>query len=77
MKPIKKKYLKNIEIEVDNDGFAIWIKEKDGTRHWLLDGSYLKQNGIIRMGQHYLYRFHAVVKDDNTIELIDSGKPHV
>jgi len=58
---IAKKDLKNIEVEVNEDGgFTVWITEKkkvDGvkrtSRYWLIDGSTLMDDGEISLGHNY------------------------
>lgn len=64
--PISRNYLKDIEIEVNEKGFVIWVNEKTKTggklrmiKHWVVDGSLLKENGIIRFGTPDLYKIEA------------------
>jgi hypothetical protein len=40
--------LSTIEIEVKENGFTVWVKE-DNLKHWILDGSEIKKDGMIRM----------------------------
>ena len=76
---LKKKDLKSIEVEVnENGGFTVWITEKkmvDGKnkniRHWIVDGSCIKEDGRMRLGRPDLYKLNAEYrKSDNTIDVI-------
>jgi len=50
--------MEKLIIEVDENGFTIWVNDKmkklDGTeiesRHWVVDGSNVCNNGIIELG---------------------------
>jgi hypothetical protein len=67
IKVAKKKHLKNIEIEVNKDGgFCIWVYEnvkvngkKQVYKHWILDGSCIKENGKIKLGSPHLWKINA------------------
>jgi len=39
--------LETLEIDVSETGFTIWIIE-NGRRHWIVDGSCIKEDGEIR-----------------------------
>ena len=63
---LSKKDLKNIEIEVDEKGFVIWVIEetkingkKKPFKHWVLDASCLKEDGEIRLGNPYHWNINA------------------
>ena len=55
---ISKKDLKNIEVELnENGGFTVWVTEvkriagkNKVCRHWIVDGSCIKEDGEIRLG---------------------------
>jgi len=75
MKTIKQKKLASIEIDVDDTGFTIWIYEKTGKNqywHWLVDGSDVKNDGMIRLGKSILeHKYEAVYDEDtNAIRLV-------
>lgn len=65
MKKMTKKALKSIEIDVDKDGFTLWITEDDGTRHWLIDGSSMKYTGRISIGNYDGYKHKAIIDENN------------
>ncbi len=76
MKTISKKKLKEIEISVTESGFTLWITERVKgikRKHWIIDGSMIKEDGKIRLGAKDLdYRFEAVFDEhENDIILID------
>lgn len=73
---IKKKHLKSIQVEVGkNGGFTVWIEEKvivngekKKIKHWILDGSNIKEDGEIRLGSPDIYKLNAEYrKANNTI----------
>lgn len=55
---VSKKDLKNIEVELnEGGGFTVWVTEmkiiagnNKKCRHWILDGSCIKEDGEIRIG---------------------------
>ena len=62
--------LKSVEIEADEKGFTVWIKEQ-GSRHWLLDASYIKKDGIVRLGCSGKWKHKAVFnKNNNSIKIV-------
>lgn len=76
---IKKKHLKTIEVEVNkNGGFTVWITEKKlingqkkSIKHWILDGSCIKEDGEIRLGNYDVNEINAVHrKQTNTIYVV-------
>ena len=82
MKTIKKKHLKNLEIEITKSGFVLWYQYKN-TRRWLIDGSCVKDSGKISFGYKDrfmlspLQRFEAVFnKKKNKIIIVDHGKQY-
>ncbi len=50
------KDLKKLEIDVTEEGFTVWITEPSKLnkgkkiKHWILDASTLKTDGLIRLG---------------------------
>lgn len=73
---LKKKHLKRIEVDVnENGGFTVWVTEKKvikgkkkSIKHWILDGSCIKEDGEIRLGNPDLYKLNAEYrKVKNTI----------
>jgi len=69
-----KKELKTLEIDVTKTGFTVWIKElHEGKirRHWLLDGSCIKEDGMVRITNPNIWKFNAkYFPVENTIHLI-------
>jgi len=68
---LAKKDLKNIEIKVTKKGFTVWVSETNIIngeakvfRHWLLDGSCLKEDGEIRIGTTEDWNINAVYNDE-------------
>lgn len=72
---VAKKDLQNIRIEVTDGGFTVWITEKKKVRgeiitfqHWILDGSLLKEDGLIRLGSPNNWKINAKLDESsNTI----------
>lgn len=57
-KTITKKMAKTLEIQVSDTGFTVWIR--DGKiQHWVLDGSCLLKDGIVRLGCKDFYKHGA------------------
>ncbi len=61
---LSKKKLKTLDIEVTEKGFTIWITEKLKSghiiNHWLIDGSLVKENGQIQLGNDQCdYRYEV------------------
>lgn len=61
---ISKRKLKTLDVELTDTGFTIWITErmKNGhvLKHWLLDGSLIKESGQVQLGNpHYGYRYEV------------------
>ena len=58
-------------------GFTVWITEKkkvDGKmktmKHWIVDGSCIKEDGEIRLGSNYAWKINAKYSGkDNTINV--------
>jgi hypothetical protein len=70
-----KKFLQDLEIEVSETGFVLWITEvveNKRVRHWLLDGSEVKEDGIIRLGSKY--NIKASINDNNNSVIITKKK---
>lgn len=61
---IKKEDLNRVFIETNKSGFTIWIKEKDGRQHWLVDGSTVLEDGIIALGQADMYEHQTKVLEE-------------
>ena len=79
MKKATKKDLKSIEVTVNDDGgFTVWVVEnkkekgKNKTiRHWILDGSVIKDEGKIFIGKNDLYAINAEYNEqDRTIDIV-------
>ena len=50
MKNLTLKELKDsIRIAINKNGVTIWMKEKNGQEHWILDASEIKNNGTIHI----------------------------
>lgn len=64
---VAKKDLKNIEVEVNkNGGFTVWVLEKKKVngkmktcRHWIVDGSCIKEDGEIKLGSPDIWKINA------------------
>jgi hypothetical protein len=64
---VAKKDLKNIEVEVNkNGGFTVWVLEKKKVngkmitfKHWIIDGSCIKDDGEIKLGLHDIWKINA------------------
>lgn len=57
-KTITKRMAKTLEIEVSDTGFTVWIKDGK-SRHWVLDGSCLTEDGTVRLGKSDIYKHRA------------------
>ena len=75
---IAKRDLKNIEVKVNkNGGFTVWILEKKKIKgkmktlkHWIVDGSCIKEDGEIRMGGNDVWKLNAKYSEkDNTLNV--------
>tara|TARA_R110002074_G_scaffold388035_1_gene570440 strand:+ start:91 stop:333 length:243 start_codon:yes stop_codon:yes gene_type:complete len=75
---IAKRDLKNIEVDVNEDGgFTVWILEKKKVkgkmktmRHWIVDGSSIKEDGEIRLGSNDVWKINAKYSEkDNSINV--------
>ena len=62
MKNLSKKDLKNLEVEITRSGFTLWMGKKgDVKRRWLIDGSLVKIDAEIRLGNLNMdYPFKAI-----------------
>jgi hypothetical protein len=75
---ISKRKLKTLDIEVTDKGFTIWITErmKRGhiVKHWLIDGSLVKEHGQIQLGcNNYGWRYEAQYDpEERTIHFFDN-----
>lgn len=63
---VGRSFLKSLEIDVNETGFCIWVKERvkiagkfRTIKHWVIDGSMLKKTGVISMGTKDLYKIEA------------------
>ena len=64
---IAKKDLQNIHVKVnENGGFAVWVLEKKKVngkiktfKHWIIDGSCIKEDGEIRLGSPDIWKINA------------------
>lgn len=74
MKKITKNDLKNVEVEVTkNGGFVVWITE-NGKKHWVLDGSRMKEDGEINLGTYDGHKTKAKYnKKKNSIHLVSKN----
>lgn len=74
---ISKRKLKTLNIEVTDKGFTVWITErmKNGhiIKHWLLDGSLVKEHGQIQLGRPLNdYRYQVQYEpEERIINLIE------
>lgn len=75
---VGKKATSSIEIDYNKEGFTIWVKERcyfeNGKskiiKHWVIDASLLKKDGVLRMGQKELYAIEARYNsEENTITI--------
>lgn len=73
---IAKKDLKNIEVDVNEDGgFTVWITEKKMVngkivtfKHWIVEGSCIKEDGKIRLGSNNIWKINAKYNEkDNSL----------
>lgn len=70
---LKKKDLESIEVEVNkNGGFTVWITEKKvingekkSIKHWIVDGSCIKEDGEIRLGNPDIHKLNAEYRETN------------
>ena len=73
-----RKDLDRIEITTNSLGFTVWITEDVAgvtKKHWVIDGSMVKEDGEIRISNHPLYEFGAKYnRDTSSIQII---KKHV
>jgi len=62
MKNLTKKELMDLEVEITPSGFTLWMGKKgDPKRRWMLDGSLVKTDAEIRLGNFNMdYPFKAV-----------------
>ncbi len=68
-KTITKKMASTIEIEVSDTGFTLWLTEGKN-RYWLVDGSCVKDDGLIRIGRSDLYRHRAEFdRDEDAVRI--------
>jgi hypothetical protein len=76
MKTLSSHQLGKLTIKQSQDGFTIWIEEETELgkiKHWLIDGSLLKQDSIIRLPNTTQYRFTAKYDNtDDSVKLIDT-----
>jgi len=64
---VGRSYLKDLIIEVTDKGFTVWTHDKvkikgRGTinqKHWIIDASCVKEDGMIRLGAPDLYKTEA------------------
>lgn len=69
--------LKSLEIEATDIGFTVWVKERvliGGkvriTKHWIIDASDLRNDGMVRMGEKNMYKIGARYNDsENCLEV--------
>lgn len=64
IKKIKKENRKRMFIDVQKNGFTLWIKEPDGRQHWLIDGSTVLTDGIVSVGDLKQYMHGTKVVED-------------
>jgi hypothetical protein len=55
-----------ISISVTDKGFTVWVRDtKNGTDHWIVDGSCIKADGEIRLSlSRSIWQVSTVLKDD-------------
>ena len=59
-------------LEQDENGFTLWVQDPSGTRHWLIEGSDVFNNGIIDIANDDTSERcgHAIdIKNKNTHKL--------
>jgi hypothetical protein len=64
---IAKKDLKNIKVETNEQGgFTVWVLERKKIngkmrtiKHWIVDGSNIKNDGEIRLGSPDIWKINA------------------
>lgn len=56
---LTKKELKKLELETLKTGFVVWVNDIDTTRHWVVDASCIKTDGIIHLCENSDYRINA------------------
>ena len=72
MKQITLDKAKTLEIEVDDTGFVLWITEENGDKHWLIDGSTVKDCGIMSIATkigNFNKAKHSIVIDKERSQL--------
>jgi hypothetical protein len=75
-KIINKKKLGELEIQSNENGFVIWVNEEDN-RYWLVDGSLLKEEGKISLGNtiddKYFAEYNNIDGNIQLMERVDDG----
>lgn len=69
---VSQKDLKNIKVEVNKiGGFIVWVLEKKKIngkmvtcKHWIIDGSCIKEDGIVRLGCPHIWKINAKFDED-------------
>lgn len=82
MNRASKKDLQNIEVEITEKGFVVWVKETKKIngkmvtcKHWILDGGLVQEDGIIHLGNPKIWKINAKVdQHDNQIIVTTSKK---
>ena len=81
MKKATKRDLKKINVQTNKKGgFTVWITEKKeingelkNIEHWILDGSLIKEDAEIRLGNNNIWKINAEFnKAENTIYVTKS-----
>lgn len=76
MKKFSKRDLARLVLEHTKNGFVLWIREENGTNHWVIDGSTLLDEGCITIGDEVKeYRFTAEYSEyERELQLVKKPK---
>ena len=78
MKQITLDKAKTLEIEVDDTGFVLWITEENGDKHWLIDGSTVKEGGHILIStrdfRHSESRHSIIIDKNKNLNIVQPTK---
>lgn len=64
-KTITKAMAKQLEVEVTRTGFTVWMREGPKVRHWVLDGSDMVNDGIVRLSHSDIWKHRAEFEEEH------------
>jgi hypothetical protein len=78
MKKAPKKVLKTIEVEINENGFTVWVQDIDKNgqlrKLWLIDGSMVREDGKIILGNPDYWPINAEFNEKEN-SIIITKKP--